>query len=304
MAELKEIRAIKRWAEKELGGRLPSEFLSFVEEAVEEAFGEGEADFDGDPDAREEYVEIYRSKMEQCVGVVKLSNQANRAVEAAVYFASRPSVEKQAPTKRYQRCFEKRLHLVDFVLKRTLNLRSRKDDTIPAWYHEKFFPNVKGYVKGPTKRINWSVLASEWNEAHAHDLMQADTLKRDYYRAVCEADIQREYLHRQYERLMACHSELELSFNEVFEAPKDVNLHWWEKYREPTAEKTPAELHAEIADIRAVINQLDGTMILVTQHMAFRELFGESEEPPNGELDDVTDHSTSEKPKGGKGERE
>ena len=94
--------------------------------------------------------------------------------ERLEYLSSRKP-KHSASSKRYHRCFEKRLYLVEFVMDRRL--------TIANWKRKSF---------ALRKRINWKRVCAEWNKAHPHDPMSPATLKVRYYRAIAEEDIQRE----------------------------------------------------------------------------------------------------------------
>ena len=100
------------------------------------------------------------------------------AVQALAYFRGRPTQRLVAPKKRYARPFEKRLHLVDFVI----GMQLRLQDLLGPSYRR--------------PRIDWEQVRGAWNEAHPHDLMTPAVLKRTFYRAVGEAEIRKEFLGR------------------------------------------------------------------------------------------------------------
>tara|TARA_Y100000310_G_scaffold317685_1_gene370817 strand:+ start:567 stop:1262 length:696 start_codon:yes stop_codon:yes gene_type:complete len=92
------------------------------------------------------------------------------------YFSSRKKPNRSASGKRSQRCFEKRLYLVKFVMDRRL--------AIANWKRKSF---------ALRKRISWKQVCAEWNKAHPHDPMTPAVLKVGYYRAIAEEGIQRAY---------------------------------------------------------------------------------------------------------------
>lgn len=93
--------------------------------------------------------------------------------------------------KRYQRSFEKRLHLVGFVSAKVLGLE-----------------NLVDWSFTPHKRIKWGQVCNKWNKEHPYDLMTPAVLKATYYRAITEADIQREYFNRRYREIEILRKEL------------------------------------------------------------------------------------------------
>lgn len=86
--------------------------------------------------------------------------------------------------KRYQRSFEKRLHLVEFVAEHELTVKSLLEETFA--HHTRF---------------NWKQICTDWNEAHPYDPMTPAVLKATYYRAIAQLDIQREYFDGRYNEL-------------------------------------------------------------------------------------------------------
>lgn len=83
------------------------------------------------------------------------------------YFSHRkkPNVTS---TKRYQRCFERRVYLVKFIMGRNLATHN-------------------------SKRINWKQLCIDWNEAHPNDTFHPKVIKVRYYRALAEPEIRKIY---------------------------------------------------------------------------------------------------------------
>lgn len=77
------------------------------------------------------------------------------------------STAKGEPKRRYQKCFERRFYLVDFVV---------------TW----------GQNMG-THRIDWKRTVTEWNKAHPSDTMSLPVLKAEYYRALRERPLLQQY---------------------------------------------------------------------------------------------------------------
>jgi hypothetical protein len=111
-------------------------------------------------------------------------------LEAENYFSNRKKTEV-AVTKRYQRCFGKRLYLVEFVMKRHLTIANQGHKSVVANYGQRL-----------RKRIDWKQMCVEWNEAHPNDHMSPEVLKVRYYRAIAEEDIKREYLNRRFPTIL------------------------------------------------------------------------------------------------------
>jgi len=78
--------------------------------------------------------------------------------------------------KKYRKCFERRLHLVEFVAGSVLT-------TV----------NLVFQIFTPHRRIKWQLVCDKWNKEHPYDLMTPAVLKAEYYRAIREKDIHREY---------------------------------------------------------------------------------------------------------------
>ncbi|MFC1955023.1 hypothetical protein ACFLWZ_00535 [Chloroflexota bacterium] len=116
-------------------------------------------------------------------------------IEAVNYFSNRKKPEVTA-TKHYQRCFEKRLYLVRFVL-------AAKSLT-------------------PGKRIDWEQICSYWNEMHPNDPFTKGVLKVRYYRALAEEDIERICSKEEEERMIENLSRL---FEDDLIRDKVINLY-------------------------------------------------------------------------------
>ena len=123
------------------------------------------------------------------------------------YFANRKKAKGSASGKRYQRCFEKRLYLVEFVMDRRL--------TIANWNRRSF---------ALRKRINWRELCEEWNKSHPNDPMSPEVLKVRYYRAIAEEDVKREYFARKdYEESIWWEGLVSELVREVEEGKTDIS---------------------------------------------------------------------------------
>lgn len=154
----------RKW-ERKLGQRLAEEFWQKCLEAVRDGPGDEEVALEDLESVVEQYIEV---------GLL-LS-----------FPTSRKPPRGSPPKKRYQRCFEKRLHVVEFVLFRRLSFGC----LMPFLADGSIIP-----LK-PLKHFDWKWEAARWNEAHPHDHLTPDSLKVKFYRAVAEEDIQREYLER------------------------------------------------------------------------------------------------------------
>ena len=111
-------------------------------------------------------------------------------VKALDYLPSRKK-PKHPAQKRYQRSFNKRLYLVDFIIGQQLTIR-----------------NLRRKSFALHRRINWKQACKAWNEAHPHDPVTPEVLKATYYRAIVEEDIQREYFDRKYSEYAARFGQL------------------------------------------------------------------------------------------------
>jgi len=94
-------------------------------------------------------------------------------------FLSETKSRDRTRKKRYWKCFERRLHIVDFVMGNDLTLN-----------------NLVNRSFAPRKRIMWKLICDKWNKAHPYDLIKLEVLKVQFYRAIAEEDIQREYFVR------------------------------------------------------------------------------------------------------------
>lgn len=95
-----------------------------------------------------------------------------KEIMAYSYFPH-PRTPQNPPERRYQRPLKKRLYLVKFVI--TQQLTSKKQRT-----------KIR-------KTIKWEGTCRAWNEAHPNDPMTPEVLKRTFYRAIADADLQREF---------------------------------------------------------------------------------------------------------------
>ena len=83
---------------------------------------------------------------------------------------------------KYQKCFERRLRLVTFISDKVLSLNNF----------------IKGTLK-PAKRINWKATTMEWNKKYPYDYMSTPSMKREYFRARDEHEIQQAYFNKKEE---------------------------------------------------------------------------------------------------------
>ena len=155
--------------EKAQGMPLSQDFRESFEASVEVIAGEED---------------IYLQDLDSLIG--DFFEHAARLTE---YFSSRKKPKGSTLKKRYQRCFEKRLYLVEFVMGRHLfevdQIIAKRGRESIDW----------------RKRIDWKQMSVEWNEAHPNDHMSLEVLKVRYYRAIAEADIQQEYIERSFIRV-------------------------------------------------------------------------------------------------------
>jgi len=100
------------------------------------------------------------------------------------YFSSRKKPKGSTPKKRYQRCFEKELYIVSFVI---LKLKP-------------YILDVKEtFISRP--RADWKQLRDEWNKAHPFDRMSPEVLKVRYFRAIAKPDIQDAYIKSRFKEI-------------------------------------------------------------------------------------------------------
>ena len=89
-------------------------------------------------------------------------------------------VPHQASRGPYPRSLNKGLYLVDFVIGKELKLKHFKNRSFGR------------------RRIGWKKVCMDWNEAHPHDTRTPDNLKKAFYRAINDENIQREYWDKRY----------------------------------------------------------------------------------------------------------
>lgn len=144
----KELRKVEADAAARLDGYLPDELKRLAASEVEP---DGNIRYiDGSPEDNQASVEIYREFMEKYVNAILAFPKLR---------SGKPKSEapKSASPKRiYPKVLERRLHLLDFVLKR----------------------------KGFAGRANWKQLIVEWNKEHPHDLDNLNNLKLKFYQAL------------------------------------------------------------------------------------------------------------------------
>ena len=80
---------------------------------------------------------------------------------------------------KYRKCFDRRLHLVEFVLDGNLPFLMRLE--LRSFKH---------------KRIKWVAVSKAWNETHPYDTMTPKVLKVAFYRALREPELKHEYFAR------------------------------------------------------------------------------------------------------------
>ena len=111
------------------------------------------------------------------------------------YFSSRKQRVVSPNKKQYHRPFEKRLKLVNLVtdhLVTIFNMEHRSPDG---------FDHPLAFLNDRIPRIRWNEVCSQWNRDNPHDQKNLATLKVEYYRAIAEKDIQREFAKRINEKI-------------------------------------------------------------------------------------------------------
>jgi hypothetical protein len=114
---------------------------------------------DGDPDGKAELIESIKVSIRE-------RWEAAKAYTAS-YFGQPIGTAPPKPRKIYRKCFERRLHLLDFVLKQ------------------------KGRIR---KRANWKAITAAWNKAHPFDTMDLPVLKVAFYHALKDGNVLQNYV--------------------------------------------------------------------------------------------------------------
>jgi len=99
-----------------------------------------------------------------------------KLVEEEGCFPSPKKKIKNEKRQRYQRSFQKRLHLVQFVIHEQLNVKPRRK-----------------YLFHHQSPIPWEKICEAWNRDHEYDQMTKEVLKASYYRAKQDRDLYEEY---------------------------------------------------------------------------------------------------------------
>lgn len=120
-----------------------------------------------------EDLEAYEGTVTSLLFVAKL--QAMFQYLPPQRFSSGTSSKKNR--KLYLRPLQRRSHLVDFVIKHQLTMRTRK--------------NIS------RRRFNWRQICNQWNDAHSYDIMNPLVLKATYYRAAADKEVQKAVITRQ-----------------------------------------------------------------------------------------------------------
>lgn len=117
------------------------------------------------PIREEEDLPCYERIAAQYMEVTKLQS-------AATSFP-KPKTPQNPSKERYERPFQKRLHLVYFVIAWQIGPKTQRNKI--------------------RKRINWKATCEAWNEAHPYDQKTPKVLKATFHRAIDDGDLQREF---------------------------------------------------------------------------------------------------------------
>lgn len=124
----------------------------------------------------EEDLECYEGTLRSHLKVLAMALSSNNRIV-------QPSEDMDKSSKiKYQKCFERRLRLVTFVSDKVLSLNNF----------------IKRMLK-PRKRIDWKAITMEWNKKYPYDNMSTPSMKREYFRARDEHEIQQAYFNKKEE---------------------------------------------------------------------------------------------------------
>lgn len=163
-------QAIWARARKQVGWREPEDFHQYVDRSAGEIY-----------DAED--TQHYEGTVLQFMEAGKL------AAEHQYFPASK--APKRPREKRYNKPFERRLHIVDFIIGQQLTLRQRKKRS----FHRH-------------KQIKWKRILIAWNEAHPYDIMTLGRLQVAYRQAITQPDIQQAYFDRKDREVAAMYAKL------------------------------------------------------------------------------------------------
>jgi hypothetical protein len=212
---LKEIqkRINRIWAnqEKEIGVSIPDILRSLIENDMLAGINDKEAleDFES---ALPDYLRIY------LIGL-KARSLLEHQKEVPVI-----SVKK----RMYQKCFERRLRIVGFIIDRKLNLNNMIQRNL----------KIRGH-------IDWKQITNAWNKAYPYDRIQPEVLKVEFYRAKSEEYLRQVYLNKKDEE-----------WNEVFAS----ELKAWEP-----AIKELSEITLKIPSLSSDLELLQQGMAKLTE---------------------------------------
>jgi hypothetical protein len=167
---IKDLKTLKRemWAEaeKDYGQRIPEEFKNIVENTMLHGIYD------------EVGLDDLRGQIPNYLKLFTLGFNIGKRLHETEPKDNTPK------RNRYQRPFEKQVYLVNFVARKFLNIKNLLDRSLT-----------------PHSRIKWQSLASEWNTKHLNDPITPAGLKLNFYRAIKDGDVRREFFLRWEEKL-------------------------------------------------------------------------------------------------------
>ncbi len=158
------------------------------------------------------------------------------------------SVPKGEPKKRYSKPFERRFHLVKFVVERLV--RSSK-----VRYGVEDKRDIEKWLR---LRFNWQLIANEWNVAYPFERIKPEVLRVEYYRAVQDDNLVYQLIITK--RIEWATNEIcELMVNELLDQHMNnppegmvANKAKWEKDRVFIKEIVAKEIQAPIKMVKKV----------------------------------------------------
>ena len=161
---------------RELGYPMAASLRAEMKAETLADMGVDEADLDGDPDLQGNYL-------------VQLENHIRGGLLIAKHTPNSASSNKLVGTKGiYRKSFERRFHLVEFVI----SFWAENSYDIDNWEHWK-----------QETRINWKRVTNEWNQSHPYDQFEKSiSLKSLYNQAIRQSGILLNLAHLQIARGM------------------------------------------------------------------------------------------------------
>ena len=166
-----EIRKRSIWAkhEKAYGRTLPKIFRDATENIYITSFKDIDVELDDLDQGIPDQIKIFES-LKASRFVINLRGGNGSLSQSA-------TDSRDKPTRgRYERCFKRRLRIVELVAGSVLTI-----------------VNLALQIFTPHRRIKWGPVCDKWNKANPDDIMTPAILKAEYYRAIKDKDMQREY---------------------------------------------------------------------------------------------------------------